>query len=57
MRILIAIVVAAAVAVAAIYAMDYLGAPGMSGSTLRTAIAGGVAGIAAVVAANRNRDK
>ncbi len=57
MRILLVIIVAAGVAVAAVFAMDYLGAPGASGSTLRSAIAGAVAGIAAVVVAHRGRDK
>ena len=57
MRFLLVIVVAAVVAVAAVWAMDYLNTPGASGSTLRTAIAGGVAGIAAAVVASRNRDK
>ena len=57
MRILLVIVVAAVVAVGAVWAMDYLNTPGASGSTLRTAIAGGAAGIAAAVVASRNRDK
>ena len=52
-----AIIVAAVVAVAAVWAMDYLGAPGVSGSVLRSAIAGGVAGMAAAIVACRNRDK
>ena len=57
MRFLLVIIIAAVVAVAAVWAMDYLNTPGASGSTLRTAIAGGVAGIAAAVVASRNRDK
>ncbi len=57
MKILTAIIVAAVVAIAAVWAMDYLGAPGASGSVLRTAIAGGVAGMAAAIVACRNRNK
>jgi hypothetical protein len=47
MKILIVILVAAGVAVLAVLVMDSLGAPGASGSHLRTAIAGGLAGMSA----------
>jgi len=55
MKILMVIIVAAVVAVGAVFAMDYLGAPGVSGSSVRPAIAGALAGVAAVIVVGRNR--
>ena len=57
MKLIVVIVVAAVVAVLSILAMDKLGTPGVGDSTLRTAIAGGLAGIAGAIAGLSGKKK